>query len=161
MLVPALVAAACTILISLAGGLLTEIGPWYKALRKPGFQPPDYLFGPAWTVILTLTAIAATLSWHAAHGQGEHARVLVLFGINYTLHFLWTPLFFKFRRPDWALAEVAFLWLSIAALILGLAPISPLASLLVVPYILWVSFAAAINLRVVQLNAPFGGRQTS
>jgi tryptophan-rich sensory protein len=73
------------------------------------------------------------------------------------LNILWSPLFFKLRRPDWALIEVPFLWLSILAPIVLLAPISRTASLLMTPYLVWVSFAAVLNLTIVQLNRPFGG----
>jgi tryptophan-rich sensory protein len=68
---------------------------------------------------------------------------------------LWTPLFFNLRRPDWALIEVVFLWLSVAALIIGLAPYSSQASWLLVPYLLWVSFAGYLTLKIVRLNRPF------
>ncbi len=68
----------------------------------------------------------------------------------------WSPLFFTLRRPDWALAEIPLLWLSILALIVGLAPISTLAALLLAPYLVWVSVAAALNLEIVRLNGPFG-----
>ena len=79
----------------------------------------------------------------------------VLFGANALFHLLWSPIFFKLKRPDWALVEVVFLWLSLVALIVGLAPISSFASWLIVPYLLWVTFAAWLNLAVVRLNAPF------
>ncbi len=81
--------------------------------------------------------------------------VLVLFGINASLHLLWTPLFFTYRRPDWALKEVVFLWISIVAIIGSVGTFSPLASLLLVPYIAWVTFAAWLNRAVVRLNRPF------
>jgi benzodiazapine receptor len=82
--------------------------------------------------------------------------VFVLFGFNCLFHLLWSPLFFKFQRPDWALAEVPFLFLSIAVLMVALAPISQLASVLLTPYLLWVAFAAWLNLAIVRLNRPFG-----
>ena len=77
---------------------------------------------------------------------------------QYFLHLLWTPLFFNLRRPDWALIEVGFLWLSVATLMIGLAPYSSKASLLLLPYLLWVAFAAYLNLVIVRMNAPFGSR---
>jgi tryptophan-rich sensory protein len=69
---------------------------------------------------------------------------------------LWSPLFFNLQRPDWALIEVGFLWLSIVALMVGLAPVSTIASLLLLPYLLWVAFAAILNLVIVRMNSPFG-----
>jgi len=150
-----IVAGIGALVVTLAGGLLTEIGPWYRTLRKPSWQPPDWLFGPAWTLILGLAAWSASLGWDAAT-PGQRCLVVGLFLVNATLHFLWSPLFFKFHRPDWALIEVPLLWLSILALIVALAPISPLASSLLTPYILWVTFAAYLNLTIVRLNRPFG-----
>jgi len=147
-----LVVVVIVLAVTGAGGLLTEIGPWYRNLRKPSWQPPDWLFGPAWSVILTLVGWSAVLAWDAA----GHWRVGLLFAVNAFCHVLWSPLFFKWRRPDWALIEVVFLWLSIVALIVGLAPYSTFASWLLAPYIAWVSFAAYLNLTIVRLNAPFG-----
>lgn len=144
------------LVLGVVGGALTEIGPWYRALRKPSFQPPDWLFGPAWTVILGMAAYAAVLAWDGAPDAASRTEVAVLFAINGALHLLWSPLFFKARRPDWALAEVVALWLSVLALVVGLAAFSTTASLLVAPYFAWVSFAAVLNLTIVRLNAPFG-----
>ena len=155
MTVPLAVAALCAVVLAVAGGLATEIGPWYRGLRKPSWQPPDWAFGPAWTVILGLAAWSAALAWSAAPDPAGRVRVVVLFALNGLFHFLWSPLFFRFKRPDWALVEAAFLWASCLALIVGLAGFSVFASLLIVPYLLWVSFATWLNLAIVRLNGPF------
>lgn len=147
-----LVSFGVAVFLGVAGGLLTEVGPWYRSLRKPKLNPPDWLFGPAWTVILGLAAWSATLAWTAAGDRAEQSLVVLLFGANAILHLLWSPLFFKLKRPDWALLEVAFLWASLVALVVALAPISRTASLLIWPYLLWVSFAAWLNWRIVRLN---------
>ncbi len=149
------VAAVLTLILAGAGGALTEVGPWYRALRKPRLQPPDWLFGPAWTVILTMAAAAGVLAWRGAPDAAGRTQVALLFGVNWVLHLLWSPLFFKFKRPDWALAENAFLWLSVLALFIGLRPYSVTASWLFAPYLLWVSFAFWLNWAIVRLNAPF------
>ncbi len=151
-----IVAVIVAVVVSAAGAVLTEIGPWYRELRKPRWQPPDWLFGPAWTLILGLAAWAGVLAWRGAGDTEGRVLVLVLFACNATLHVLWSPLFFKLRRPDWALIEVVFLWFSILALVIGLARFSTTASWLVLPYLLWVSFAARLNLEIVRLNRPFG-----
>ncbi len=150
------VAAGVALLLGVGGGLMTPIGPWYRNLRKPSFQPPDWLFGPAWTIILGLAAWSAVLAWRAAPDAATRTDVLILFGVNAICHFLWSPLFFRLRRPDWALVEVMFLWASLVALVVGLWPISRTAALLILPYLAWVSFAAVLNRAIVRLNAPFG-----
>lgn len=137
------------------GGALTELGPWYYALRQPGWKPPDAAFGVIWSLIFTLCAISAALAWQAAATRALRLRVTWLFGVNALLNMLWSALYFKLQRPDWALIEVAFLWLSIAALIVGLWRLSRWASALLLPYLAWVSVASALNLATVQLNGPF------
>lgn len=144
------------VLVAAAGGLLTKIGPWYYGLRKPFFQPPDWLFGPAWTVIYGLAAYAAVKAWNGAPTPGDRTMVAALFLINAFFSVLWNLLFFTVRRPDWALIEVPFLWLSILAPIVFFAPFAPVASLALLPYITWVSFASVLNLAIVRLNRPFG-----
>ena len=137
------------------GGLLTEIGPWYRNLRKPPWQPPDWLFGPAWTIILILAAWAGVLAWQGAPDAAGRTTVIILYAVNFVFHFAWSPLFFKLKRPDWALAEVVFLWASVLGLFLGLRPFSEAASWMILPYLLWVTFASFLNLAIVRLNRPF------
>ena len=139
-----------------AGGLLTTIGPWYRNLAKPSWQPPDWLFGPAWTLILGLAAWAGILAWDSAQTDADRTVIIILYAVNFIGHFLWSPLFFNLRRPDWALIEVVFLWASVLAMCIGLRPFSELASWLIVPYFAWVSFAALLNYKIMKLNAPFG-----
>src|SRR5262249_48079814 len=117
------VAALWGIAVAGIGAWLTELSPWYHTLRKPSWQPPDWLFGPAWSVILALASLAAFLAWRNAATSAERITVVVLFVVNGALNILWSPLFFKFRRPDWALIEVPLLWLSILVPIVALAPI--------------------------------------
>jgi len=158
-LLPILAAVAWAVILGGAGGLLTTIGPWYRELRKPPWQPPDWLFGPAWTIILALAAWAGVLAWNGAAAAGDaqgEALILMLYGANFIFHLLWSPLFFALRRPDWALVEVVFLWASVLALCILLRPYSVTASWMIVPYLAWVSFAAILNLQIVKLNGPFG-----
>jgi tryptophan-rich sensory protein len=151
-----LTAAGAAVAVALLGGLASPIGPWYYALRKPWFQPPDWLFGPAWTVIFALTAIAGVWAWDARPPMRRWAVILALFTANGLLNILWSLLFFTLHRPDWALGEMPALWLSVLGLIIAIWPASRRASLLLVPYLVWVAFAAILNLAVDQLNAPFG-----
>jgi len=145
-------AAVITILVLGIGGLLTTVGPWYRALRKPSWNPPDWVFGPAWTLILGLAAWAGVLAWTDAPDGAARALIAALYAINIVLHMLWSPLFFNWKRPDWALIEVPFLWLSILALIIAVTPISSLAGWLLAPYLLWVAFAAYLNWVIVRMN---------
>ncbi|WP_375398629.1 TspO/MBR family protein [uncultured Sphingomonas sp.] len=152
---PIIIAAGVAVFLGGFGGLMTPIGPWYRELRKPSLQPPDWLFGPAWTIILGLAAWSAVIAWNAAPDAAARTDVVILFTTNAVCHALWSPLFFRARRPDWALVEVVFLWASLVALVVGLWPIAHQASLLIVPYLLWVSFAAWLNSAIVRLNRPF------
>ena len=158
MTIPIIVAVTVTVFVLGVGGMMTTVWPWYCNLRKPAWYPPDWVFGPAWTVILGLAAWSGVLAWVHSSEAGVRLLIAVLFGVNIMLHLLWSPLFFNLRRPDWALIEVPFLWLSILALMIGLAPLSTLASLLLLPYLLWVAFAAILNLRIVRMNRPFGSK---
>jgi tryptophan-rich sensory protein len=158
MSIPAIVAFVITIAVLGVGAAATSVGPWYRALRKPSWNPPDWLFGPAWTVILGLAAWAGVLAWDAAPDDGSRYLVGGLYGLNILFHMLWSPLFFNLQRPDWALIEVPFLWASVAALMIVLAPLSALASWLLLPYLLWVAFAAYLNWVIVRMNRPFGAK---
>lgn len=149
-------AIAWAVILGLGGGLLTKIGSWYRDLKKPSWQPPDWLFGPAWTIILGLAAWAFVLSWNGAPDEGARQILIALYLVNGLFHFLWSPLFFILRRPDWALVEVPFLWASVLSLCVLLRDYSVLASWLIVPYLAWVSFAACLNFVIVRMNRPFG-----
>ena len=153
---PLYVTGGCAVALLAVGGLATPIGAWYNNLRKPSWQPPGWAFGPAWTLILGLAAWSAAIAWTAAPDGAARTSIIILFSVNALCHFLWSPLFFAFRRPDWALGEVVFLWASLVALLVGLWPISTFAAWLIVPYFLWVSFAAFLNWTIVRLNGPFG-----
>jgi tryptophan-rich sensory protein len=138
------------------GAWLTDLDSWYRGLIKPSWQPPDAAFGPAWTVIFALGAVAAARGWTSARDRAARARLVALFGLNMVLNTLWTALFFRLHRPDWALDEVFVLWLSIAALVRLLSRQERSATaLLLVPYLAWVAFAAWLNLAIVRLNGPF------
>ena len=139
------------------GGALTDLGPWYFALKQPEWKPPDAAFGVIWSTIFTLCAFSAWLAWQAADTARLRRRVAGLFGGNALLNILWSALYFKLQRPDWALLEVLGLWLSIALLLLGLWRVSRWASALLLPYWVWVSIAAVLNLETVRLNGPFFG----
>ena len=156
MMLTIIVAVLITIFVLSVGGITTTVGAWYRDLRKPSWTPPNWIFAPAWTLILALAAWAGVLAWTQANNSSERWGIVLLFGLNIVLHMLWSPLFFNLRRPDWALIEVPFLWLSILALILDVSRLSALAGWLLAPYLLWVAFAAYLNLTIVRMNPPFG-----
>lgn len=154
---PIVVAALAAAAVATLGALMTDLGSWYGNLRKPDWQPPDWLFGPAWTLIFALCAASGYLAWRAAPNRGGRDAVIALFALNGFLNVLWSALFFRLRRPDLALPEAGLLWLSILLMIVALARYSKTASALLVPYLAWVAFATVLNWSVAALNAPFGG----
>jgi tryptophan-rich sensory protein len=154
---PVLAAASAAIVVAVLGATMTELGPWYQSLQKPTWQPPDWLFAPAWTIIFALAAISGVTAWRHAPSDESRDWIIGLFALNGFLNVLWSALFFRLHRPDWALFEVAFLWLSVFALIVAFWRYARPASLLLLPYLAWVTFAAILNLAIVRLNAPFTG----
>lgn len=150
-----LVAALAAISVAVVGGTLTDTGPWYKALEKPYWTPPDLAFGAIWTVIFALAAISGATAWRATDQLSKREWVLGLFALNGFLNVLWSLLFFRLERPDLALLEVVPFWLSIGVLMGVLWPTSRTASLLLAPYLAWVSLASLLNYEIVHWNAPF------
>ncbi|MEO8010785.1 MAG: TspO/MBR family protein [Dokdonella sp.] len=154
---PVALALLLTVVVSVVGALTTDIGAWYYALQKPSWQPPDWLFGPVWTTIFALAATSAILAWRRAPDSGSRRRMVILFIVNMILNVGWSLLFFRLQRPDYAFYEVALLWSSIVTLMVIMWPYSRASSVLLTPYLLWVSFAAYLNLTIVRLNGPFTG----
>ncbi len=154
-IIPVIVASIAALCVAALGATVTDLGPWYQALAKPAWNPPDVVFPMGWTVIYALITVAGITAWRAARTSAEAEWVIALFALNGFLNISWSILFFRFQRPDWAFAEVIVLWLSILAIILYVVRFSRPAAALLLPYLGWVSFAAALNWAVVQLNAPF------
>ncbi|MBC7716351.1 MAG: tryptophan-rich sensory protein [Pseudorhodobacter sp.] len=150
------VAAAAAMVVAGAGGALTDIGPWYKALRQPKWKPPDWAFGPIWTLIFIASATAGVMAWERAPSDAHRRCIIAAFTLNGTLNILWSWLYFRLKRPDWSLWEWIPLWLSIAALIVIFWPYSPRSSYLLLPYLVWVWIAGYLNCTTVRLNGPFG-----
>ena len=143
------VAVAC------AGGLgayvtLPQIPGWYHALHRPSWTPPDFLFGPVWTAMYVLMAFAASLVWRGA-GPGR-AQGLALWWAQIFANGIWSPLFFGNHLLGIALADILVLWLLILATMLTFLRLRPVAGWLMLPYLLWVSYAAALNAAVWQMN---------
>jgi len=153
---PVMVAAIVAFGLGLLGGPITDLGAWYQTLRKPAWTPPSIAFPVVWTVIFALAAIAGVAAWRRAPTNRQSDTVIGLFAINGFLNILWSLLFFRLQRPDWALAELFLLEASIVVLIFYCRRFSWLAALLLVPYAIWVAIAGWLNWQVVQLNPPFG-----
>ena len=135
------------------GSLTTtpQIPNWYADLAKPIWTPPNWLFGPVWTILFSLMAIAAWLVWRK-HGMKKARRALVWFGIQLVLNSLWSVLFFGWNNPGAAAAEILLLWLTILVTMVTFSKKSKAAGLLLVPYFLWVSFAMVLNISIWQMN---------
>ena len=151
---PSVVAMAVAVLVAVVGARVTALGPWYRELIKPSWQPPDWAFGPAWTTVYIFCVWSVSVAWPAA-SPSQRTVYLIAWGINLAANVWWSVLFFRRKRPDWAFREVVLLWLSIVGVMAASWPASPRASLLLLPYLLWVSFASVLNMAIVRLNAPF------
>jgi len=128
-----------------------EVPTWYRTLVRPSFAPPNWLFGPVWTLLYALMAIAA---WRVSLADPSPARTtaLALFAIQLALNFAWSFVFFRAHQIGWAFAEVLVLWTTILATALLFARISTPAAWLMAPYLAWVSFASLLNAAFWQLN---------
>jgi len=128
---------------------LPSIGTWYLALNKPFFNPPNFIFGPVWTLLYILIGISLYL---VLTKKGKKEKALKLFTLQLILNVLWSLIFFGFHNPILALVEIVILWISIFVTIKSFLPISKNAAYLLYPYIVWVSFALILNISIVLLN---------
>jgi benzodiazapine receptor len=149
--------AACAVSLSagLIGSLATTgagFSEWYGAIEKPGFTPPGWVFGPVWTTLYLLMGVAAFLVWQKGLRSGAVRVALGWFLVQLVLNALWSPVFFGLHRIGPALVVVVLLWAAIVVTIHYFSRVSRPATLLLVPYLLWVSFATILNLSIWQLN---------
>lgn len=143
--------AACFAVEILAStATMTSVREWYPGLRKPSWTPPPWVFGPVWTALYAAMGVAAWLVWRSP-GEGRNLA-LVLFWIQLGLNGLWSFLFFGMRSPGAGFAEICLLWTAVVLTTALFFPLSAWAGTLMVPYAAWVTFAAALNFRVWQLN---------
>ena len=126
-------------------------GEWFAALRKPAWNPPGWVFGPVWSALYTMMAVAAWLVWKRG-GFAAQRQPLALFLAQLVLNAAWTPLFFGLHRPGVAFAEIILLWLAIAWTIAAFWRVHRVAAWLLAPYLAWVSFAAVLNGTLWRLN---------
>ena len=133
------------------GSLLTTQGlrPWYANLKKPSWTPPNWLFGPVWTILFIAMAIAAWLVWRRV---GLTAAPMQLFLLQLLLNVAWSALFFRLRSPGLAFADIVMLWFAILATSIEFWRAVPAAGWLLLPYLIWVSYATALNYSIWRLN---------
>jgi translocator protein len=140
-----------SILICQSAGILGSlfsipgVRDWYDTLKKPSFTPPGWLFGPVWAVLYTLMGISAYILWRKGLNNRDIQVALIVFLVQLVLNALWPMLFFGLHSPLAGFIEIIALWASVVLCIIFFARISPLAALLLVPYLLWVSFATILN----------------
>jgi tryptophan-rich sensory protein len=130
----------------------TEVAGWYRTLQRPGFAPPDWVFGPVWTLLYAMMAVSAWRVWLTPSSTARTAGIS-LFLVQLALNFCWTLIFFRQHHIGAALVEIVALWVAIAATALVFSRVSPLAAWLLVPYLAWVSFATALNWGFWRANA--------
>ena len=138
--------------VALLGGAATDVGPWYQSLHQPPWKPPDWAFGPVWTVVYATTGWAGVRAWRRMRGAIDRGWFALACGINALLNVLWSVLFFSFRRPDWALVEGLALWLSVVWVTVLMWRVDRKAAGLMIPHLLWVAVAVALNASTLALN---------
>lgn len=140
-------------LAAVVGAVATAapVRTWYPTLRKPSWNPPARAFGPVWSALYLMMAIAVWLIWRS-RAATDVGVPLGLFSAQLALNVLWSVLFFGLRRPGAALLEIGVLWVAILSTAVAFWPIDPIGAALLVPYLAWVAFAAALNGAIVRLN---------
>jgi benzodiazapine receptor len=134
------------------GGWASANAPgFYALLQKPSWAPPAAVFGPAWTLLYLLMAVAAWLVWKEGR-KPDIRRALSLYLLQLALNALWTWVFFAWRLGGWALAEIIVLWVFIVLTVIGFYRVRPIAGLLLVPYLAWVTFATVLNAVLWRMN---------
>ena len=150
----ALVTVPAIVIVGTLMGYLSNSGfsnSWYAGLVKPAFQPPSWAFGVVWPILYALMGIAAWLVWRVGGFRAARAA-LSLFLVQLAVNALWSWLFFAWHLGALAFVDILLLWVLVLATLVAFWRIRPLAGAMLVPYLLWISFAAALNLSVWQLN---------
>jgi len=140
--------------VGAVGSIFTSpaISTWYAILQKPSFNPPNWIFAPVWTILFLLMGISLYLIWSKGWADKRVKIALFIFGIQLVLNILWSFLFFGLQSPLYAFIEIIILWLAILLTIISFYRISKPAAYLLLPYILWVSFASILNFSIMILN---------
>jgi tryptophan-rich sensory protein len=141
-------------LAGFVGSIFTTpaIPSWYASLTKPSFTPPNWIFAPVWTTLFFLMGISAFLVWRRGLNHQPIRTALTIFIVQLILNTLWSIFFFGLRSPILGFIVIAFLWIVVWLTILNFFKVSKIAGLLLIPYLLWVSFAAILNIAIWRLN---------
>jgi len=141
-------------LAGVIGSIFTSpaISTWYAGLQRPEFSPPNWVFGPVWITLYAMMGISLFLIWEKGLKKKQSKTAVSVFGVQLALNAIWSLLFFGLQSPFYAFIEIIFLWVAIAATIVLFYKISKPASWLLLPYIIWVSFAAFLNYSIWILN---------
>ncbi len=131
---------------------IASIPTWYRALNKPFFSPPNWVFGPVWTILYALMGVSLYLVWKRGAKNKKAKKAVLYFMIQLAFNFLWSLVFFGLHSPMLAFVTIVFLWITILVSIMKFYPLSKTAAYLLIPYIIWVSFASILNLSIVVLN---------
>lgn len=142
---------ALTYGVAAIGGASSGPDEWYQNLAKPSWTPPPWVFGPAWGLLYTLMAVAAWLVWRQA-GQTPVVLPLGLYALQLVLNGLWSLLFFGLHSPGLAMIDIVLLWFAIVATTYAFWQVSTAAGILLLPYLMWVSFASTLNYAIWRLN---------
>lgn len=156
--IPVTGAVALWASVATLGALITDIGPWYRALKQPAWKPRDALFGPIWTTVFLSTGYGCVLAWSGGGTASQRITFLAACLLNAFGNLWWSWLFFRSKRPDWAMWQVIPFWCSIFFMYWASRPLAYDAGIWFAPYLTWVAAAVYLNWCVVQLNAPFRGR---
>ena len=135
-----------------ATGVFVKTGGWYAELAKPTWNPPSWVFGPVWTALYIMMAVAAWLVWREGGWKAQRGP-LTLYLVQWALNALWTPLFFGLQRPGPAFAEILVLLIAIVMTVMAFWRVRRVAACLLVPYALWSSFATVLNFTIWRMNA--------
>lgn len=131
---------------------VSSVSTWYLTLNKPFFNPPSWLFGPVWITLYFLMGISLYIVWNKGIRSKEAKIAVSVFGVQLILNFLWSIIFFGLKLPSFAFIEIILMWLAIIATVVYFYRISKVASYILIPYLLWVSFAAILNFAIYYLN---------
>lgn len=148
-----MICLAIPLLVGSIAGLATtpNIKEWYQYLQKPVFSPPNWIFGPVWTLLYILMGVGLYLIWESEKSD-LRSKAIKIFSVQLALNFAWSFIFFEFRLTGVAFFEILLVWIAVLGMIISFYRVNKLAALLQIPYILWVTFASALNGAVWYLN---------